>query len=114
MYYVYMLRCQGDTLYTGITPDLRRRMAAHKAGRGAKYTRSHPPCELAALWRAENRTAAARLEYAVKKQLSRAEKESLIAAPERWGDLLPQLAALSFTPLPDVTLEACLEGKADG
>ncbi|MBO4854024.1 MAG: GIY-YIG nuclease family protein [Oscillospiraceae bacterium] len=111
MYYVYVLRCAGDTLYTGITPDMHRRMTAHMTGRGAKYTRSHPPRSLAALWEAEDRTAAARLEYAVKKRLDRAGKEELIAAPERWSTLLPQLAALSFTPVSGVTLESCLEGE---
>lgn len=113
MYYVYMLRCEDGTLYTGITPDLRRRMAAHVTGSGARYTRSHPPRSLAALWETSDRATASRLEYAVKKTLNRAAKEELIAAPERWSVLLPQLAALSFTPVWGVTLESCLEGKAD-
>ena len=42
-YYVYILRCRGGSLYTGITNDVEHRMAAHLSGRGAKYTRSHPP-----------------------------------------------------------------------
>ncbi len=66
MYYVYVLACGDGSLYTGMTNDLRRRMTLHAAGRGAKYTRSHPPQELAGLWRCGERTAAARLEYAVK------------------------------------------------
>ena len=42
-YYIYVLRCKGDTLYTGITPDLRRRMRQHcgQLAGGAKYTHSH-------------------------------------------------------------------------
>ena len=110
MYYVYMLRCRDGSLYTGITPDLPQRMAAHCKGTGAKYTRSHPPEEIANLWRAEDRIAAARLEYAIKKRLKRQEKETLIAAPERLLDLLPGLEGLTFVHLPGVTLAQCLEG----
>lgn len=43
---VYILRCADDTLYTGITNDLERRIAAHGEGKGAKYTRGRGPCEL--------------------------------------------------------------------
>ena len=49
LYYVYVLACGDGSLYTGMTNDLRRRMTLHAAGRGAKYTRSHPPQELAGL-----------------------------------------------------------------
>lgn len=98
MYYVYMLRCADGSLYTGITPDPRRRLQAHLAGRGAKYTRSHPPVEVAALWRADGRTAAARLEYAVKKRLDKEQKERLVSAPEAWRELLPHLSELAIEP----------------
>ncbi len=43
---VYILRCADDTLYTGITNDLERRIAAHDEGKGAKYTRGRGPLEL--------------------------------------------------------------------
>ena len=49
MYYVYVLECRDGSLYAGMTNDLRRRMTLHTAGRGAKYTRSHPPRVLAGL-----------------------------------------------------------------
>ena len=49
MYYVYLLRCADGTLYTGFTNDLARRLAAHNAGRGAKYTRGRRPVELGIL-----------------------------------------------------------------
>ena len=45
-WYVYMLRCGDDTLYTGMTDDVEKRFAAHAAGRGAKYTRGRGPLEL--------------------------------------------------------------------
>ena len=46
MYFVYLLRCGDGTLYTGCTNDLRRRLAVHNAGKGAKYTRSRLPVSL--------------------------------------------------------------------
>ncbi|MBQ0037266.1 MAG: GIY-YIG nuclease family protein [Clostridiales bacterium] len=112
MYYVYILRCKGDTLYTGITPDLVHRMRCH-AGRlpgGAKYTRAHPPVALEAVWRAEDKTDAARLEYGIKKKLTRGQKEQLIAAPEGIGIVLPHLAEIPYTPIAGATWERCLEG----
>ena len=45
MWIVYMVRCRDGTLYTGITDNLPRRLAAHNAGRGAKYTRGRGPVE---------------------------------------------------------------------
>ena len=42
-FYTYMVRCADGTLYTGWTLDVDKRVAAHNAGRGAKYTRSRPP-----------------------------------------------------------------------
>ena len=76
-WWVYLLRCGDGTLYTGITDDLNRRLAAHNAGRGAKYTRSRRPVTL--VWREEqpDKSAALRREYAVK-QLTRAKKLALI------------------------------------
>ena len=45
--YVYILRCGDGSLYTGATVDLARRLEVHSSGKGAKYTRSHLPVELA-------------------------------------------------------------------
>jgi putative endonuclease len=105
MYYVYILRCRDGTLYTGITPDLGRRMAAHVVGTGAKYTRSHPPEEIEALWRTAEKNDALRLEWAVKKRLTRAQKLSLIAAPQRLEELTG-LETERFEHIPGVTLES--------
>ena len=68
---------------------------------------------LAALWRTEDKAAAARLEYAVKKKLDRAEKERLLADPARLETLLPEGEAPCVW-LPGVTLEQCLEGAFHG
>lgn len=109
MYYVYVLECQGGSLYAGMTNDLRRRMALHAAGKGAKYTRSHPPCALAGLWRCDDRTAAARLEYAFK-TLPRAKKLALLAAPDRVTEVFPALAEYAYESVRDMTWEESLNG----
>lgn len=46
VWYVYILRCADDTLYTGISTDVEKRLEAHRSGRGAKYTRSRCPLTL--------------------------------------------------------------------
>ncbi len=78
-WYVYILRCRDDTLYTGITDDLNRRLEAHNSGKGAKYTRGRGPVTLCYSDEQESYSAALKREYAIK-QLSRAEKLSLIDA----------------------------------
>ena len=113
LYFVYVLVCRDGSLYTGMTNDLRRRMALHIAGRGAKYTRAHPPAALAGLWRCGGRTAAARLEYAFK-TLTRAQKLALLAAPEQVREALPALAGCDCVPVRDMTLERLLEEGYSG
>ncbi len=78
-YYVYMLRCSDNTLYTGCTNDLERRVQTHNEGKGAKYTRSRRPVELVYHEIQPDRSAALRRE-AEMKRLSRKEKLALIAA----------------------------------
>lgn len=74
---VYILRCGDGTLYTGATCDVERRLRLHRAGRGARYTRSRLPLALVFLESARDRGAALRREAALK-QLTRAEKLGLI------------------------------------
>jgi predicted GIY-YIG superfamily endonuclease len=76
-WYVYILRCGDGTLYTGITDDIPRRLAAHRAGKGAKYTRGRGPLELVYQERVPDKSAALRREVAIKR-LRRGEKERLI------------------------------------
>ncbi len=76
---LYMLRCRDGTLYTGITTDIRRRVAAHNAGSGAKYTRPRRPVALAYLEGCESHSDALRRE-AANKRLPRAQKETLCRA----------------------------------
>jgi putative endonuclease len=75
---VYLLRCGDGTLYTGATNDLARRLERHRAGTGARYTRSRLPVRLVHDEPAGDRGAALRREAAVKR-LSRAEKLALVA-----------------------------------
>ena len=77
MYYVYLLRCGDGTLYTGFTNDLARRLAAHNAGKGAKYTRGRRPVELVYWESFSNKSSALRREYAIKR-LPRGHKLALI------------------------------------
>ena len=78
VYYVYILQCADDTLYTGSTSDLCRRLAAHNRGKGAKYTRSRLPVRMVYAEEQPDRSAALRREAAVKK-LTRAQQKTLIA-----------------------------------
>lgn len=73
-WYVYMVECRGGRLYTGTSTDPARRYAEHQGGkRGAKFTRAHPPEKLLASKAAGDRSAALKLEAALRK-LSRPEK----------------------------------------
>lgn len=74
---VYILKCKDDSLYTGITNDLEKRIADHESGNGAKYTRGRAPLTLMHTEKFENRSAASKREFEIKK-LSRPEKELLI------------------------------------
>ncbi|WP_254536380.1 GIY-YIG nuclease family protein [Halomarina litorea] len=76
-HYVYVLRCGDDTLYTGYTTDVERRLAQHRAGTGAKYTRGRTPLEVVHVESYTSRSAAMSREYEIK-QLSRARKERLV------------------------------------
>ncbi|MFB6094763.1 MAG: GIY-YIG nuclease family protein [Halanaeroarchaeum sp.] len=77
MHHVYVLSCADDTLYTGYTTDVERRVAEHDAGEGAKYTRGRTPVELVHVESYETRSAALSREHEIK-ALSRPEKERLI------------------------------------
>lgn len=73
----YVLRCKDDTLYCGITNDLDKRLAAHNAGEGAKYTRGRTPVRLAYCETCTDKSAALKREIAIK-ALPRMEKLALL------------------------------------
>lgn len=80
MYYTYMLRCTDNSIYTGITSDLERRMEEHfsQNEKCAKYTASHQAIKLEAVWESESKSLASKLEFHIKKSLNKREKEELI------------------------------------
>ena len=101
MAYIYIVRCDDGSLYTGITKTIEKRLRNHAEGKGpshAKYMRGHKPIELAALWETEEYNVAAKLEYAIKKKMTRAMKIELIQNPERVHDFFPHLEEYDFLP----------------
>ncbi|GAB6156288.1 GIY-YIG nuclease family protein [Desulfosporosinus burensis] len=118
-YWVYLARCGNNTIYTGATTDLKRRVREHNRGykgrNGAKYTAAHLPVSLAQAWEVDSWSDALRLEYAIKKCV-RSEKDQLIKQPEQIHQLAerrmftfsisetsPEL--LKQTDIPDENLE---------
>ena len=75
--FTYILRCADDTLYTGWTNDLTKRVEAHNAGTGAKYTRARRPVELVYYEVFPTKEEAMRREAAIK-AMRREEKEALL------------------------------------
>lgn len=106
MYYVYMLLCSDDSLYTGITTDLRRRMRRHtgKLKGGAKYTALRPPKAIAAVWTAPDKSTAAKAEYAIK-HLTPAQKRELTQNPRDIGIILDRPEPLELEVYDHPTLE---------
>lgn len=76
--FVYILRCKDGNLYTGWTNDLEHRLAMHRAGKGAKYTRGRGPLVLVYTEELADKSEALKREAAIKK-LTKAEKLDLIA-----------------------------------
>ncbi|PKM05839.1 MAG: GIY-YIG nuclease family protein [Gammaproteobacteria bacterium HGW-Gammaproteobacteria-4] len=81
-WYVYLLQCRDGSLYTGITVDVQRRFAQHAAGKGARYTRAHPPQRIVAVIEHTDRSSATRAEAAIKR-LSPEQKRALCATRTR-------------------------------
>ena len=76
-WYVYLILCRGNAIYTGIALDVSARYAQHLAGAGARYTRANPPRRLLARFVCPNQSVAAKLEAAIKR-LPAAEKRKLV------------------------------------
>ena len=77
-HFAYLLSCADGTLYTGYTTNVARRLAAHQAGTGARYTRGRRPVILLAHWAFSTKGEALRAEYALKR-LPRAKKLGLVS-----------------------------------
>lgn len=65
-YYIYMILCENDSFYTGITNDLIKRFKKHRNGKGAYYTKIHKPLKYISVWEVENVNFALKIEYYIK------------------------------------------------
>ena len=83
-WYLYLIECTDNSIYTGIAVDVAARYDAHVRGKGARYTRAHPPRRLLAVLRCPDRSSAAREEYRVK-QLNAAAKRALVTVLNATG-----------------------------
>lgn len=83
-WFLYILRCQGNTFYTGVTKDLDRYLKMHNAGTASKYTRARRPVEMIYHEDCASHTTALVREYKVK-ALSRKEKEQLISGRKKFS-----------------------------
>jgi putative endonuclease len=66
-WFVYLIECQDGSIYTGIAVDVAARYAVHLSGKGARYTRSHPPRRLLAAIEYADRSSASKAEYRIKR-----------------------------------------------
>ncbi len=109
-YYLYMVLCDGESIYTGTAKDPLRRIGEHISHdpKCAKYTRSRTVVSPLAVWRCESRSAACKYEYAVK-QLQRADKVRLAEAPDALGVLFcKDVSEATPVPCPVPSKEECL------
>ncbi len=74
-WFLYLIECRDGSLYTGIAVDVEARYAAHASGKGARYTRAHPPSRLLASVAFPDRSAASKAECAVKKLTAAQKRE---------------------------------------
>lgn len=87
-YYVYILLCNDKTFYIGTSNNVKKRVATHNAGKGAKYTKTRRPVKLMYTEELENKSQALKREIAIKK-LSRLQKENLLKSNGiNWRDYL--------------------------
>ncbi|EGC82140.1 GIY-YIG nuclease family protein [Anaerococcus prevotii] len=77
-HFVYILRCKDNSLYTGYTTDVNRRLKVHNSGKGAKYTRGRRPVKLVYYQEVSSMSEGLKLESAIKK-LSKEKKEDLVS-----------------------------------
>ncbi|RLS60926.1 MAG: GIY-YIG nuclease family protein [Planctomycetota bacterium] len=77
---VYMLRCSDNSLYTGISKDVNKRLLAHNCGKASRYTRCRRPVQIVYLQQNFSHSAALKREFQIK-SFTKKQKESLIIQP---------------------------------
>jgi len=96
-WFVYLIECTDGSIYTGIALDVAARYAVHASGKGARYTRAHPPARLLASVAYPDRSSASKAEYQIK-QLKAAAKRILVAQLSAANGDLASAAKLAKTP----------------
>ena len=81
LWHLYLLECTDGSLYAGIATDVARRFQEHRSGKGARYTRSHPPLRLVESRAIGTRSEALRAELAIKR-LPREKKLAALLSPD--------------------------------
>ena len=112
MAYVYIIECNDKSYYTGIASDVKRRIREHseKAKTSAKYTRAKGVFEVLAVWETESLSTAGKLEYYIKKKLTREKKKRLIEDEEAFYSLVSkEISEHSYKRVHGITLKTCLE-----
>lgn len=115
-WYLYLIECRDGSIYTGIAVDVAARYAAHASGKGARYTRSHPPKRLLASVEYPDRSSALKAEYEVKMlsaDAKRAYADGLQTAERAPGSLLKISERVSL-PLDEIELNAIRAQGAGG
>ena len=77
-WFVYLIECLDGSLYTGIAIDVAARYAAHVSGKGARYTRSHPPARLLGTIEFPDRSCASKAEYQIKQLKPAAKRQFFV------------------------------------
>lgn len=90
IYFIYVIRCKNNSLYTGITTDFSKRIKEHNTNTGAKYTKKRGPFTLEILYTTLGRSLATKIEIFIK-SLKKEKKEALIKAPHNIKEYFPQI-----------------------
>ncbi len=115
-WFLYLIECRDGSIYTGVSVDVEARYAAHAAGRGARYTRSHPPLRLLGSVAYPDRSSAQKAEHEVK-QLSPGAKRAFasgIACGERPAESMLEVVPGLSVPLVEIELHAIRAQGAGG
>ena len=80
---LYLIECRDGSIYTGIAVDVAARYAAHASGKGARYTRAHPPARLLATVEYPDHSSALKAEYRIKQLTATAKRAFVSALPTR-------------------------------
>ena len=106
-WFLYLIECTDDSIYTGIAVDVDARYRQHESGTGARYTRSHAPRRLLARFELPDRSLASKAEYAVKR-LPAASKRLLAAGQIALRDVIP-----AIDPVVDQDVDPAADAVAD-